>query len=316
MRLQLLSIAIALCAVTLSAQEAEPDTTWKTGGLFNAGLSQVSLTNWAAGGFSSISGNANLNLFAHMLKGKDSWDNDLILGYGLLKQGDDGDALKTDDRIDFTSKYGREAWSPKWYYSALANFRTQFTEGIGEDILDVDGTTILFNDPVISDFLAPAYVLAALGLDYKPNDNFTMFISPLTAKFTLVGDDLLSAQGAYGVDPGVVGLTNLGELFVVTPGESSRTEIGGYFKLGYTQDIMENVTFLTKLDLFSNYDAATYIDVNWDALINLKVNDYISASLGSTVLYDHDITILDSDGKSGPRTQFRQIFGVGFTYAL
>ncbi|NND93230.1 MAG: DUF3078 domain-containing protein [Flavobacteriales bacterium] len=310
-----LTIAFALFAVAITAQEAEQDTTWKTGGLFGLGISQVSLTNWAAGGLSSISGNANLNLFAHMLDGKNSWDNDLILGYGLQKQGEDGDVVKTDDRIDFSSKYGREAWSPEWYYSALANFRTQFTEGLGADILADDGT-ILVDDPVISDILAPAYVLASLGLDYKPNENLTVFISPVTAKFTIVNDDILAAGGAFGVDPGELGVDDEGNTIVVTPGSSSRSEFGGYFKLGYTTAIMENVNFLTKLDLFSNYENPTLIDVNWDALINMKVNDYITASLGATVLYDHDINILDSDGKVGPRTQFRQLFGVGFTYAL
>ncbi len=308
-----LTIAFALSAVAFNAQEAVQDTTWKTGGLFNVGLSQVSLTNWAAGGLSSISGNANLNLFAHMLDGKNSWDNDLILGYGLQKQGEDGDVVKTDDRIDFSSKYGREAWTPEWYYSALANFRTQFTEGEGNEVTDLDGVT---SKPVISNFLAPAFILTSLGLDYKPNENLTVFISPITAKFTIVNDDILAAGGAFGVDPGELGIDAEGNTIVVTPGSRSRTELGAYFKLGYTTNIMENVNFITKLDLFSNYENPTYIDVNWDALINLKVNDYITASLGATVLYDHDIKILDSDGKVGPRTQFRQLFGVGFTYNL
>jgi hypothetical protein len=315
MRTSVLSLAIACTFLTtgIFAQEAEQDTTWKTGGVFNAGVTQVSLTNWASGGLSSISGNATINLFAHMLNGKNSWDNDLILGYGLLKQGDDGDVVKTDDRIDFSSKYGREAWNPKWYYSALANFRTQFTEGEGEPVTDLDGEIF---KPAISDIFAPAYILGAIGLDYKPNDKLTVFISPLTAKITIVGDDLLAAAGAFGVDPGVIGIDEAGRPIVVTPGSGSRSEFGGYFKLGYTQKLMENVTFTTKLDLFSNYESAANIDVNWDALINFKVNDYISGNLGSTVLYDDDINILDSDGKTGPRTQIRQIFGLGFNYAL
>jgi hypothetical protein len=294
-----LAITVMLGMYTI-AQEAAQDTTWKTGGLVGINMSQVSLTNWAAGGFSSISGNAALNLFANMKKGKNTWDNTLDLGYGLLKQGDDGDVQKTDDRIDFASKYGREAWNPKWYYSALANFRTQFTEGV-----DADNNRI-------SDLLAPAYVLASLGLDYKPNDNFTVFISPVTAKFTIVNDQDLANVGAFGVQ--AAEFNDLGE--VVTEGEKSRSEFGGYLKSQYTKDIMENVNFITKLDLFSNYENPTYIDVNWDALIGMKVNDYINVTLGTTMLYDHDIKITDSDGETGPRTQFRQIFGVGFAYAL
>ncbi|NND94232.1 MAG: DUF3078 domain-containing protein [Flavobacteriales bacterium] len=306
MNTRVLTLAVALVFGTFAmAQEAAKDTTWKSGGLVGATLSQVSLTNWAAGGFSSISGNFALNLFANMKRGKNSWDNTLDLGYGLLKQGDDGEVQKTDDRIDLASKFGREAWNPKWYYSALANFRTQFTEG-----LDAPGGNR------ISDLLAPAYILGSLGLDYKPNDNFTVFISPVTAKFTIVNDDLLSAKGAFGVDAGVVTTDSLGVSTIVEDGSRSRSEFGGFLKAMYKQDIMENVNFTTKIDLFSNYQNPTYIDVNWDALIGMKVNDYINVTLGTTVLYDHDIKITDSDDKTGPRTQFRQIFGVGFAYKL
>ncbi|NNC84100.1 MAG: DUF3078 domain-containing protein [Flavobacteriales bacterium] len=314
MKQRALTIACAILFTSgVWAQEAAQDTTWKTGGLVAINLSQVSLTNWAAGGFSSISGNAALNLFANMKEGKNTWDNTLSLGYGLLKQGDDGDVQKTDDRIDLSSKYGREAWNPKWYYSALANFRTQFTEGLGSEVELSDGSTERY---VISDLLAPAYVLASLGLDYKPNDKFTVFISPVTAKFTIVNDDVLAAGGAFGVDPGVVGYTEEDGFFVVEEGSNSRSEFGGYLKSSYTTDIMENVKFSTMLDLFSNYENPTYIDVNWDALIGMKVNDYINVTLGTTVLYDHDIKIVDEDGDVGPRTQFRQIFGIGFAYTL
>ncbi|NNK81375.1 MAG: hypothetical protein HKO93_07740, partial [Flavobacteriales bacterium] len=206
-----------------------------------------------------------------------------------------------------------EAWNPKWRYSALLNFRTQFTEGL-------DG-----NGNRFSDLMAPGYLMTALGLNYKPNDNFNVFISPATAKFTFVGDDDFAALGLYGVEGGEVERDDEGNPLreddgslanIITKGENSRTEVGGYLNAAYNTKLMENVNFLTKIDLFSNYENPTYIDVNWDALIGMKVNDYINVSLGTTVLYDHDIKIQDEDGKVGPRTQFRQIFGVGFAYAL
>jgi len=84
----------------------------------------------------------------------------------------------------------------------------------------------------------------------------------------------------------------------------------------FTKELMENVNFVTKADFFGNYEETTHIDVNWDALLGLKVNDYITTTLGATALYDHDIAIKDTDGKVGPRTQFKQLFNVGFTYAL
>lgn len=301
-RVILLCTALLFLGTVGFAQEAVKDTTWKTGGLISATFGQVSLTNWAAGGLSSISGNGHINLFANHQKGKGSWDNNLILAYGLLKQGE-ADVVKSDDRIEFTTKYGREAWSPDWSYTALANFRTQFTEG-----LDAEGNRI-------SDLMAPGYLLASLGFDYRPNDNFSFYISPVTGKFTFVTDEILAAQGAYGVEAGVLGVDDSGNLVVIQDGKTSRSELGGYIRTTYNKNLMENVNFLTSLDLFSNYDNPTLLDVNWDTMISLKVNEYITTSLGLTVIYDHDIKIQDGD-KIGPRTQFRQIFGVGFAYTL
>lgn len=283
------------------------DTTWWKGGLFAINLSQVSLNNWAAGGQSSVSGVALASFFANHKKGKSVWDNSLDLAYGLLKQGE-ADFIKSDDKIDLASKYGQEGWNEKWYYSALLNFRTQFVEG-----LDAPGP----GANRISDFLAPGYLLTALGLDYKPNDGFSLFISPVTGKFTFVTDDLLAAQGAFGVDPGLVDTENN----IIEPGSNSRSELGAYARGQFSKDLMENVNFLTRIDLFSNYkDNPDHIDVNWEALLGMKVNKYISATLGAQAIYDHDIDVpKDEDGdgiseRTGKGTQFKEVLNIGFLY--
>lgn len=105
---------------TLSA-----DTTlgWRKGGVFAVNLSQTSLTNWAAGGQNSMAINGIFSAFANYKRNKSVWDNSLDLGYGLLKQGKKSDFMKTDDKIDFLSKYGREAFK-NFYYAALLNFNT------------------------------------------------------------------------------------------------------------------------------------------------------------------------------------------------
>jgi len=300
----LLLSVVFLGVIALQAQDAAQDTTWKSVGVVSATFGQVNLSNWAGGGFNSITAAGNINLFANYKKGKGSWDNNIILAYGLLKQGE-GDVAKTDDRIDFSSKYGMESsWSPKWNYSLLGNFRTQFTEG-----LDASGNRI-------SDLMAPAYVLAALGMDFKPSDRFSLFLSPVTAKFTYVGDAFLAAAGAYGVEAGTFLVNAQGETVVDKKGSSSRSEFGGFLKAAYNQDVMENVNFVSRIDLFSNYEDPQYIDMNWDSMVSMKVNDYITTSLGVTILYDHDVKITQDDGIGRRRTQFREVFGVGFAYKL
>ena len=74
------------------------DTTWKRGCVFNVNFNQVSLTNWAAGGRSSVSFSGLFSYFANMKKGRHIWDNNIDLAYGRLIQ-DGGDDTKTDDSL-------------------------------------------------------------------------------------------------------------------------------------------------------------------------------------------------------------------------
>lgn len=282
--------------LTTPVDSLAADTTWKKGGTLGLNFSQVYLSNWAAGGQNSLSSNGLVSLFANRAKGKSSWDNTLDLAYGMLWQGDAA-GVKTDDKIDFASKWGYQA-NQDWFYSALFNFRTQFAPGYEDPFAD---------DLVrISDFLAPAFSLAALGMDYKPSDNFTAFISPSTLKMTIVNDTTLSTN--YGV----------------AAGEMFRAEIGGYAKVQYTTELAENVSLMTKIDLFSNYlNNPQNIDVNWETLISMKINEYMSATISTQLIYDDDIAIarsqeyFESTGiAAGPITQFKEVLAVGFSYKL
>ena len=289
----------------LKVQKTDTIEGWKTGGVFSVNFTQVSLTNWAAGGDNSISLNGLTNLFANYKKGNSTWDNTLDLAYGLMKQGKQG-VRKTDDRVDFMSKYGQKAFK-NWYYAGLVNFRTQMAPGYNYP----DDST------KISNFLAPGYLLGAIGMDYKPNDNFNVFISPLTMRTTIVNDTRLADAGAFGVD--AAEYNDLG--VKVKNGKKFRAEYGGYLRSLVKADVMENIKLVSKLDLFSNYsEHPERIDVNWEVLIALKVNEYISATVSTNLIYDHDVDIaVDDNGDGiidafGPRVQFKEVLGIGLTY--
>lgn len=297
---QITSAQVTEAEKALRAVKVDTTEGWKNGGVIAINLAQTSLTNWAAGGQNSFALNGVFSGFANYKRGKSVWDNSLDLGYGLLKQGD-ADMRKTDDKIDFLSKYGQEAFK-NFYYAGLLNFKTQMTPG--------------YNYPkkeTISDLFAPAYLLIALGLDYKPNPHFSAFIAPFTAKFTFVTNDSLSNKGAFGV----------------TPGEKIKSEAGGYIRAIYTKndfkaEILKNLSFTTKIDLFSNYaHNPQNIDVSWETLIAMKVNKYISVNFNTHLLYDDDIKIQFDKNKNGvledgegvaSKVQFKEIFGVGFSY--
>ena len=279
---------------------------WRTGGIININFSQVSLTNWSAGGENSVSLNGIIALSARYKKDHHTWDNFLEVGYGFLKAGN-GSSQKTDDKFDFTTKYGREIKNSPWYLSALLNFKTQMLPGYNypNDTLE------------ISNFLAPAYLLGGIGLDYRPNDNFSAYISPATAKITIVNDQQLADAGMFGVEKAVYNDNGL----KTKDGELLLEQYGAYVRVIWKQDVMENIKFLTKLELFSNYiESPQNVDVNWEFLLNLKVNKFISATLSTQLMYDDDIDILiDNNGdgiidEAGPRVQFKEVLGIGLNY--
>jgi hypothetical protein len=287
---------------TLRTQRTDTVKGWKKGGVIAINVAQTSLTNWAAGGQNSVAVNGIFSAFANYKKNKSAWDNTLDIGYGILKQGKDAGYRKTDDKFDMLSKYGQEAFK-NVYYAILFNFKTQMAPGYNYP--DAENK--------ISDLFSPAYLLLALGMDYKPNAYFSAFIAPVTARVTFVRDKALSDAGAFGVEPG----------------KKSKTEVGGYFRAIYSKndfksEFLKNVSFTTKIDLFSNYaEKPQNIVVNWETLIALKVNKFISANITAQLIYDDKIKVpFDKNGNGtietgevvGSKVQFKEILGVGFSY--
>lgn len=288
----ILFVFFVLICVNLSAQETQDTSYWKKGGMASLSFSQTSLSNWSGGGDNAISTNVQLNLFANYTKAKNAWDNTLKLEYGLLKQGDEG-TRKSIDKIDFVTKYGHQA-NKKWYYTALLDFKTQFAKGY--NYAKNEGES----DVKVSNFMAPAYLLLSLGMDYKPNETFSAYISPLTGKTTIVNDDDLSNEGAFGVDPG----------------DKIRYEFGALSKLTLKKTIAKNVDLKSTLDLFTAYsDSFGNIDLNWDLMINMKVNEFLTASINTTLVYDDDVEYVNKDGvNKGVKVQFKEILGIGLSY--
>lgn len=294
-----------------SSQAQDSTRLWKRGGMASVNINQVSLVNWAAGGDNSFSGTALFNGFLNYKNGRVVWDNSLDLGYGLIKLGDRA-IQKNEDRMILNSKYGKQMVS-NWYFSTLLNFRSQFAPGYNFP-----------NDSVkVSKFLAPAFLIVSVGLDYRPTNYFSLYLSPATGKFTFVNDQLLADAGMYGVDAAELDASGN----FVRRGKKFRPEFGAYLSAKFEKNIMENVTIKSILDLFNNYtdknkENRGNIDVNWETNINLKVNKYISTTLFTHLIYDHDIFVplysnVGGDrmvtGK-GRRVQFKEVFGVSFGY--
>lgn len=273
----------------ITAQEAQDTSYWKVSGQASVNFSQVSFSNWVGGGKNSVSGVGLFDINAIYQKDKMQWNNTLKAGYGLLKEEKD-EMVKTDDKLELNSKFGVQMKNEHLLYSTFVNFLTQFADGH-----KYPNTT-----DKISTFFAPAYLTVASGFDYQPSEKFSLFVTPVSGKFTFVTDEELSAAGAFGVEEG----------------KKARAEMGAIVKSEFKTGLMKNVNLATTLSLFSNYfNNPQNIDVNWDVAVNMKINDYLSANLLTNLVYDHDILIpLDDEGNTGRRIQLKQLFGVGLSY--
>jgi len=288
----ILSIFLVSSLFCVKAQDkvSKSDSTWTKGGIVSLTFSQTSLTNWSGGGDNALSSNALLNLFANYKKGKNSWDNTLVAEYGLLQQGDNG-VRKSLDKFELSTKYGRKNGG-YWYYSALMEFKTQLAKGYN---YGKDGAA----DVKVSNIFAPAYIVLSLGMDYKPNKHFSAYLSPLTGKLTIVNDKSLSDAGMYGVDKG----------------DHLKREFGALTKFSFNKDVFENVNLKTVLDFFTAYDSSFgNIDVNWDLILNMKINEFLTATISTSLKYDDDVDYVDNGENKGPKIQFKELIGIGLSY--
>jgi hypothetical protein len=261
---------------------------WRTGGIFNINVAQGSLSNWAAGGDNfSLSLNSLVSLYAFYKKDKHSWDNTLDFNFGYINTTTLG-ARKNDDRLDLLSKYGFSI-SKHVNLTTLFNFRTQFFRGY-----TYTDTSRIFT----SSFLAPGYIIVSEGFDYKPTENLSIFVSPITTRWVIVKNDSLAAQGLYGVPAG----------------HHSINEIGAFASINYIKTFSKVFAYKVRLDLFSNYKHdPQYVDVNLSNLLAMKLTEVLAVTWNVDLIYDHDVQLFGKN-HDAPAVQFKSQVGIGLLF--
>ena len=131
-------------------------------------------------------------------------------------------------------------------------------------------------------------------------------------------DRRLSNSGAFGVDKAVYDETGT---IILKNGKRHRTELGALITSQYKTKIMTNINLDTRATLYTDYlkDFGN-IDVDWQLGIEMIVNKYVRANLGTHLLYDNDIKnkreVAGMQITEGPRVQWKQIVGVGLEYTF
>lgn len=266
------------------AAEKAVDTTnlgWKKGGSFSFLFNQSAFNNeWLGGGTSNIAGNMGLNYDFNYNTDRVVWDNKLIVAYGLTKLKNQK-TTKSDDRIEFTSLYGKKAGQGYWFYSAFLNFRTQMDSGFNAD-----------RTAKISHFFSPAYLQIGPGMLWKRSENLKINIAPATSRLIYVDSRFTVATAAFGVEQG----------------KTSRFEFGAALNAYYKLKLMDNITMENILNLYTNYlEKPQNVDVDYQMNLVMNINKYISANIAFQAIYDDNAI---------KHVQIREVFGLGLNYGF
>jgi len=284
---------------------------WKVGGDGGLQFSQVYFKDWAKPADDEISTLNILKLYANYSKNKLSFDNNAQVQLGINRKG--GLPIrKAKDYFELDTKVGFKAFK-HWYYSAQGNLKSQIFRGYYYPT----GKPRELN----SLFLSPGIVQFGIGMDYKPTPSFSLVLSPLTSKITLV----LASDSA---------LIQTKINNKVDTDKMARMEKGGSMTVRWGVNITKEINMENRVELFSNYqESIDAIDVRWDATMAMKINKYLSTNIKTQLIWDQDIMIpifdkkdgikvprmvTDANGKSvqakGARVQFNEVLSVGFSY--
>ena len=338
MKKYLLSILLFCWTVTLLAQEAEkPVSPWSCTGIVGLNASATGLVNWSAGGNNNINGVA-FGKVRLLYNGKNlSWETNLNLEYGLSYVDQKYDAFqKSSDVIDFKTKFGWQ-FHKSWFLTISGGFKSQFDLGRA-----YDGTEAA--DPIISKFLSPSYTDISVGIDWKPNSIFSVYLSPIAGQITTayVGDALEAANPGlrrqmqekfatwtYSNEPNADGTYD--KIY-----QNSKAELGLTFKgsINYTY---KDLKVITTVGLFTPYawdktevyDAEQHFigyrdnnrrfgnfDVDWDVAVSYQFLKCLNVTLSTSLKYYNGVKIADKDGNLAERVQFKSVLGVGVGYSF
>lgn len=280
--------------------ENAQESLWKDDAVASVGFTNTQLTNWAAGGYNTLTLLASLDANANYADGPIFWNNHLQMDYGFIRSADKPVTQKNNDIIKFESKWGKKA-SDKLSYSAKYNFRSQFTNSFNYPVPNVEDPSRkdwLDSRVLKSGFLAPAYTDLGFGIDWVPSKWLTVNFAPLTGGYTIVLDESLRKQ--YSMP-----LLEDGVKY-----QAAKFEFGAKLQADAKFTINDVFSFKTQLVLFSNYlDNPENLRVNWDNQIDWQIAKHFAVTFKTYLIYDEHILI---DG--APRTQFKEYLMINYTY--
>lgn len=267
---------------------------WKHWTKIGFNLNQASFSdNWRDGGINSMAWATTAWHKSEYNRNDFNFTTEMDLRYGVLSTKDQR-ARKNVDRIFWDNKLAYK-FSSNWSVFTSVAFESIFAPGYQNPSEDVRG-------PIITRFMSPGYLTETLGLEYKPDNTFSLRFGTGAARQTFVLDSDIPTNGQVnGVDT----------RFGVLPGRTVRNELGVQILANLDRDLSKNLHIKSRYQLLADYRELTNPDHRLDVTLTAKVTRFISVTANGTLLYDRTWRFED---ETSPRVQYSQALAMGVLF--
>ncbi len=303
----------AMQTAVKSNEIKDSEKNWKFSGMVGLNASQTQFFNWAAGGNNNVAGVVYANMTLSYKKNKLAWDSNLDTEIGEIYSSDlNPKWRKSNDKFNIYTKLGYEL-AKSWYVSVLGSFKTQYAPGYEYANNDAGDKTL------ISKWASPSYTDLSIGIDWKPNDIFSIYVSPVAGRLTYCRDSTL--RDKYGLPE-----KTREDGSVYRP--AAHAALGLSIKGGINYTLVKNLKIISTVTLFTPYTSKVQkfgnFDVDWDFAISYNFLKVLSVSLMTSLKYYDQVMIAGPNwngcegcaGYPAARVQFKEMIGLGIGYSF
>ncbi|WP_254526771.1 MULTISPECIES: DUF3078 domain-containing protein [unclassified Sphingobacterium] len=277
---------------------------WKHWTRLGVNFNQAAFSeNWKLGGLNSFAIGGILWHKSEFNRNNFNFVSEVDLKYGKVKN--EGQLAKpNNDRIFWDNKLAYKL-TKSWAVYLSLTYETQFDNAFHYAMQD--GEEVITG--LKSSFMAPGYFTESFGLEYKPDDTFSLRFGTGTARQTLILDNRLKPYNAYDYyqkhgryfDPKDV-TKGTGPMFGVAEGKNFNNELAFQLTANLDRNLTKNLHLKSRYNLFADYEDITDPTHRLDATLTAKVTSLINVALGGVILYD---SALDS------KVQWNQMLSMG-----
>ena len=285
------------------ATEEEPPEGWEFGAGLGLDVAQLLQINPKQGaGQNRLGFGTAVNSFLNYRRNRTDWETNLLwqfgmqrLGSGVIAQGATQTVpfQKEIDDVRLNSKYGiRIKEGSKFFYTGNLIFQSQIlsTYQYADDVFPGNFVTDWrgLGTAPIAKLFSPATINFALGIDYKPTKNFSIFYSPLGAKFIIVANDSIAARGVHGNQVSGEPVNGFFPEF-----DNVDAQLGSQVLIKFASAFREDKgSFNSTLGLYSNYlRNPQNIDIDWANSLSYELFAGFKITALLNLFYDDDINV-------------------------